>query len=93
MKLISVTGTAIAAFSKMAKIPVGCRVDEMVAQKLDDLAQSRGLDRAGVIRAAIARELGQDTGEDLTQVVARLEARVNQLENILLSFGGAIARL
>lgn len=77
----------------MAKIPVGCRVDATVAQELDILAQSRGVDRAGFIRAAIARELGQDTGEDLAQVVARLESRVNLLENILLSFGGAIARL
>ena len=77
----------------MAKISVGCRVDDEVAQELDVLAQSRGLDRAGFIRQAIAKELGQDAGEDLSQVVARLEARVDQLENILLSFGGAIAQL
>lgn len=44
----------------MAKISVGCRVDDEVAQELDDLAKSRGLDRAGVIRAAIAREWGQE---------------------------------
>ena len=77
----------------MAKISVGCRVSEEVAQELDVLAQSRGLARAGVIRAAIARELGNQPDEDLEQTVATLSARVSRLEELLLTIAGAIARI
>lgn len=76
----------------MAKIPVGCRVDEAVAQELDDLAQSKGLDRAGFIRQAIARELGNQPDEDLEQTVASLSARVGRLEELLLTIAGVISR-
>ena len=78
----------------MAKIPIACRVDETVAHEVDKLARSRGQDRAGFLRAAIARELGKTkTGESVPAKVARLENRVSQLESILLAMAGAIARL
>ncbi|MGD1850945.1 MAG: ribbon-helix-helix protein, CopG family [Cyanophyceae cyanobacterium] len=78
----------------MTKIPIACRVDEAVAHEVDELAQSRGQDRAGFLRAAIARELGDtETGESVPAKVARLESRVSQLERVLMLMTTALAQL
>ena len=77
----------------MSTIPVGCRVDQATIEQFDKLASERGTNRAGLLRSAIARELGQETQGDLAQELALLRGRVAQLENVLLAMAGAIAQL
>jgi len=76
----------------MSNIPVGCRVDQATIEKFDKLASDRGTNRAGLLRSAIAKELGQVPPDDLAMVVAKLGERVERLEEILLTVAGAILR-
>ena len=76
----------------MSNIPVGCRVDQATIEQLDKLASERGTNRAGLLRSAIAKELGQVPPDDFAMVVARLGERVERLEEILLTVAGAILR-
>ena len=76
----------------MSTIPVGCRVDQATIDDFDKLASERGLNRAGLLRQAIARELGNQPDECLEQTVADLAAWVTRLEEVLMSVAGAISR-
>lgn len=76
----------------MSNIPVGCRLNQATIGQFDKLASDRGTNRAGLLRSAIAKELGQVPPDDLAMVVARLGERVDRLENILLTVAGAILR-
>lgn len=77
----------------MTSIPVGCRLDQVTIQQFDQLASDRGISRADLFREAIAHELGNTPRASLETQVAALTHRIDRLENILLSFGGAITRL
>lgn len=76
----------------MSTIPVGCRVDQTTIDDFDKLASERGLNRADLLRQAIAHELGNQPDESLEETVATLSARVGRLENVLMLVAGAISR-